>query len=1116
RNNGYASYSGTSMATPHVSGVAGLVKALNPAFTNLDIINSILNTADPTSSLSGKVASGGRLNAYNALTGVVTTPDISAAPPSKDFGTIAVGSFSPSQIFTISNDGTADLVIGSVFLTGTNPYQFSILADNCSGQTIAPSGTCTIEARYEPTKTGTMYADISIGSNDPDTPTLYIDLTGTGIASEPDIAAGPASKDYGTITIGSTSPAETFTISNNGTADLIISTVSLTGTDPAEFAIQVDNCAGQTIVPAGTCTIDAVFAPTSAGAKSADISIGSNDPDTPTLSIPLIGSGSAAGPDISANPASKDFGNVKVGDLSPAQAFTVSNNGTADLVISSVYLSGTNSGQFSITYDTCSGATIIPSGTCIVDVKFNPTAEGTFSANLSIPSNDSDTPVLDIPLSGTGVNPDIAVTPASHDFGNVAVGMTSLIQTFTVSNNGSGDLVINNVYLTGTNPYQFSIEADNCNGQTIASSGSCTIDVSFKPTSTGAKNADLLVASNDPDTPTLSIPLTGTGVPAEPDIAASPASKDYGTITIGSTSPAETFTISNNGTADLIISTVSLTGADPAEFAIQVDNCAGQTIVPAGTCTIDAVFAPTGTGAKSADISIASNDPDTPALSIPLTGTGVAAEPDIAASPASMDYGSVIVGSTSLPETFTISNNGTADLIISTVSLTGTDPAEFAIQVDNCTGQTVLPSGSCTIDAVFAPTGTGAKSADISIASNDPDTPTLSIPLTGTGLTSSTDLVATPSSKDYGDVTVGDTSSVQTFTVTNNGDSQRSINSVYLTGSNLDQFSIQNDNCSNKHLEPSENCTIDAVFIPTGTGVKNAEINVDSVLEESHDTENLIIPLRGTGIEANTPPVADPGGPYTATEGQAITLDGSGSTDSDGTITLYEWDIDNDGTFDYSSSSPTQSHTYAQQGTYTINLRVTDDAGATDEATTTATVSDTSPTADFTGSPTSGLAPLTVNFTDNSTGYDQPLSHEWDFDNDGVIDSTVQNPSYTYNTAGTYTVSLTATDSDGSADSLTRTDYITVTACLDPVRIAGATPVYYSTLQAAYDAAVDGDVIQSRDVVFIEDLNINLNKSVTLEGGYNCDYTAVSGKTTINGIMTISDGISTVGNFIVD
>jgi PKD repeat protein len=176
----------------------------------------------------------------------------------------------------------------------------------------------------------------------------------------------------------------------------------------------------------------------------------------------------------------------------------------------------------------------------------------------------------------------------------------------------------------------------------------------------------------------------------------------------------------------------------------------------------------------------------------------------------------------------------------------------------------------------------------------------------------------------------------------------------------------------------------------------------------------------------NQPPVADPNGPYTGTEGQPITLDGSGSSDSDGTIVKYEWDVDNDGNYDYSSSSPTQNHTYAQQGTYTIKLRVTDNLGATDEATTTANILDTSPTADFTASPTSGIAPLTVNFTNNSTGYDQPLSYEWDFDNDGIVDSTDENPSYTYINPGTYTVKLTATDLDRSTDTLIKTDYINV------------------------------------------------------------------------------------------
>ncbi len=347
-------------------------------------------------------------------------------------------------------------------------------------------------------------------------------------------------------------------------------------------------------------------------------------------------------------------------------------------------------------------------------------------------------------------------------------------------------------------------------------------------------------------------------------------------------------------------------------------------------------------------------------------------------------------------------------------------------------------------------------------------------------------------------------------------------------------------------------------------------------------------------------PVANPGGPYANIEGQTITLNGSGSTDPDGYIALYEWDVDNNGIYDYSSSSPTQNHTYAQQGTYTIRLRVTDNIGATNEATTTATISDTSPTAVFTASPTSGLAPLTVNFFDNSTGYDQPLTYAWDFDNNGIIDSTEQNPSVIYTTPGTYTVKLTVTDSDGSQSASIMTDYITaipaittltvnkagagtgtvtsspsgincgsdcaepytggavvtLTAIPDagstfagwtgggcsgtgdctitmtadkttqasfnlcanqPVRIMrGGTPSYYSTIQSAYNAAIDGDIIQTLHARFTENISIDRSVSVTLEGGYDCDYAAKTGKTRAKGRITVSHGTLKIKSFVIE
>jgi PKD repeat protein len=84
---------------------------------------------------------------------------------------------------------------------------------------------------------------------------------------------------------------------------------------------------------------------------------------------------------------------------------------------------------------------------------------------------------------------------------------------------------------------------------------------------------------------------------------------------------------------------------------------------------------------------------------------------------------------------------------------------------------------------------------------------------------------------------------------------------------------------------------------------------------------------------------------------------------------------------------------------------------------------ETAPVANFTASPTSGSAPLTVQFSDTSSG--SPTSWAWDFDNNGSTDSTAQHPSYTYAAAGNYTVRLTATNAVGS-DGETKTNYISV------------------------------------------------------------------------------------------
>ena len=129
---------------------------------------------------------------------------------------------------------------------------------------------------------------------------------------------------------------------------------------------------------------------------------------------------------------------------------------------------------------------------------------------------------------------DISVTPSSIDFGNVTIGNSS-DRIATVGNNGINDLIIGSV----TSPSSaFSIAADNCSGQTLVSPASCAITYTFSPASAATFSSSSDIPSNDPDTPVVTVSLTGTGVIVTgPDISASPASKNFGIVAVSDVSP---------------------------------------------------------------------------------------------------------------------------------------------------------------------------------------------------------------------------------------------------------------------------------------------------------------------------------------------------------------------------------------------------------------------------------------------------------------------------------------------------------------------------------------------------------------------------------------------------
>jgi hypothetical protein len=433
-----------------------------------------------------------------------------------------------------------------------------------------------------------------------------------------------------------------------------------------------------------------------------------------------------------------------------------------------------------------------------------------------------------------------ALDPTSRDFGTTKVGGSKAF-TFSLEN-GATALSVSGATITGADLGQFSVDASDCTAGSVPANGACDIVVTFSPTSVGAKSATLEVSHDAPGSPATAA-LSGTG--AQPDGSLSPTSSAFGDVVVGDQSAAATFTVSNTGPVALAVSGVTLGGTNPGQFAITQDLCTG-TVPASGSCTIKVAFAPTNASpaAKSATLNVATDDPDAPTLSATLTGT--AKTRTLSIDPTSKAFGSVTVGSPSAPTTFTVTNTGTADVAIAEVRLTGSNPGHFAIDTDTCEGVDLSPAETCQVQVAFAPFSTGSRTAKLSIISDAAGSPTQA-DLTGTGVQAAASL--TPATRNFGNVLVGETSGVTTFTLSNTGNGPMDVLAVALGGSNPGQFQVTSDACDGTTLDPTESCTIGVRYAPQAAASHAARLVVTTDAPGSPHRADLT----GTGVSEVEP-----------------------------------------------------------------------------------------------------------------------------------------------------------------------------------------------------------------------------------------------------------------------
>jgi len=303
-------------------------------------------------------------------------------------------------------------------------------------------------------------------------------------------------------------------------------------------------------------------------------------------------------------PGGLEFGPQTVDMASAPAAVTLSNPSGAPLEIASV----TASSGFTVSNGCPS--TLAPATNCTLSVALAPLADGDSRGVLAITDNAPGSPQL-VRLHGTGTGgPTAAVSPGSLNFGAKAVGTASTVMTVTLANLGNAPLAISGIAAAG----DFAA-THNCPAS-LGAGLSCTISVTFTPTTTGSLVGSLNVTDDAPGSP-QAVALIGRGTAPRASLSAS--SLSFGSQAVGKASSAQSLTLSNTGDATLAVDGVTATGFGSRDFAVQ--NACGGSLAPGASCGLSVTFTPAAAGPRAATLTITTNAVGNPPAAA-LTGAG--------------------------------------------------------------------------------------------------------------------------------------------------------------------------------------------------------------------------------------------------------------------------------------------------------------------------------------------------------------------------------------------------------------------------------------------------------------------------------------------------------------
>jgi hypothetical protein len=369
-------------------------------------------------------------------------------------------------------------------------------------------------------------------------------------------------------------------------------------------------------------------------------------------------------------------------------------------------------------------------------------------------------------------------------------------------------------------------ETDDCAGQTLGVS--CSVQVVFAPTATGARSGQLTIYANIPGGQ-ATVALNGSGTAAAA-VVLTPLSLSFAATIVNQTAASQDITVSNTGGTAATLSAPLLSG-NAGDFALYANTC-GATLAPQTGCTLAITFTPTANGTRSATLSVTDNTGTASAATqtASLSGIGNAPATDTL-SPLALSFAQQQIGTTSVSQTITRTNSGGVPL---TLIATSVSPGDFSVV--NACGNSLAAHAICAIRVTFSPTAVGSRTATLTITDQFRYQ---TVGLTGIGI-AGPGVSLTPVALSFPATGVGLTALAQTLSLTNNGGLPLTVSGVAVSPG----FAIALNSCTTT-LAVNSACSLTIVFAPTAAGpVAGALTFTDNAASGVQTTT-----LSGTGLD---------------------------------------------------------------------------------------------------------------------------------------------------------------------------------------------------------------------------------------------------------------------------